>query len=58
MQINEQALLNATLSAVVLGGQLGYKVPEVLKLVSVLALSVSLLYSLKSLTEKPATIPQ
>jgi hypothetical protein len=52
MQINEQALLGATLSAAVLGDQLGLRVPQWVRLVSVLAISVSLIYSLQKIPSK------
>ncbi len=51
MQLNEQALLNTVLTGVVLSGQLGYRVPKWAQLVSVLALSMSLAYSLASIAK-------
>lgn len=58
MRINEQALLNATLTTVVLSDQLGFKVPPVLRVVSVLALVVSLAYSVKEIAAPNSSTEQ
>lgn len=57
MRINEQALLNATLTGIVLADQLGVRVPPWARVVSVLALTVSFAYSLHQMPVKNTVPP-